>query len=77
MGSALTSSWTRMRDEAQQHWPMLTKRPMWHATAACSRSASFMMIIADLPPSSSVTFLRLDSPAATTCKQRERAWGAR
>mmetsp|Transcript_38901 Transcript_38901/g.117502 ORF Transcript_38901/g.117502 Transcript_38901/m.117502 type:complete len:221 (-) Transcript_38901:479-1141(-) len=58
------SSWTKMRLDATQHWPMLRKSPMWHEVAAWSRSASLQMIIGDFPPSSKVTrfmFVSLDA----------------
>ena len=48
---------TRMRERAQQSWPALPNTASGAAAAAASRSASAKTMLADLPPSSSVTRL--------------------
>ena len=66
-----------MREPAQQHWPMLKKRPKLAHLTAWSMSASAKTMFGDLPPSSTaaisaagqgddarVTRLRLEAAAA-------------
>src|ERR1700760_1412932 len=53
-----------MREPAQQHWPWLKKIPKLTHEMALSMSASSKTMFGDLPPSSRVTFLRLDDAAA-------------
>ena len=56
---------TRIRDRAQQSWPAFPKTAPGAAAAARSRSASAKTMLADLPPSSSVTrFMVWAAPTA-------------
>src|SRR4051794_23612587 len=55
---------TRIRDRAQQSWPALPKTAEGADAAASSRSASANTMLADLPPSSSVTRLIVCAAAA-------------
>ena len=50
---------TRSRDPAWQLWPVAAKIPETTPLTACSRSASSKTMLGDLPPSSSVTVLKL------------------
>src|ERR1700761_7429180 len=53
-----------MREPAQQHWPWLKKIPKLTHEMASSMLASLKTMLGDLPPSSRVTFFRLDLAAA-------------
>ena len=55
---------TRMRERAQQSWPALPNTALGAAAAARSRSASANTMLADLPPSSSVTRLIVSAALA-------------
>src|SRR5581483_3158767 len=66
-----TPRWTRIRERAQQSWPALSKTANGAAAAAFSRSASANTMLADLPPSSSVT--RLMVAAARSAIRRPTA----
>ena len=59
---------TRIRERAQQSWPALPNTAGTAASAAASRSVSAKTMLADLPPSSSVT--RLIVPAAPSAMRR-------
>ncbi len=54
-----TDSWTSSREPAQQTWPWLKKMPLTMPSTAWSIGASSKTMLAALPPSSSVTFLRV------------------
>ena len=54
-----TDSWTSSRDPAQQTWPWLKKMPLTMPSTAWSIGASSKTMFAALPPSSSVSFLRV------------------
>ena len=60
--SASSERGTIRRVVAEQVWPLLTKQPRTAAATAASRSAPSASRKADLPPSSSATFLMV--PAA-------------
>ncbi len=64
MKRSMAECWTRMRERAQQSWPALPKTALGAAAAARSRSASAKTMLADLPPSSSVTRLIVCAAAA-------------
>ena len=54
-----TDSWTSSREPAQQTWPWLKKMPLTMPSTAWSIGASSKTMLAALPPSSSVSFLRV------------------
>eukprot|EP00736_Rhodelphis_marinus_P004542 Rmarinus@m.27551 len=62
--SSYTLSSTNTREPAQQTCPWFQKIPLYAWPTASSKLASAKMMFGDLPPSSNVTFLRLDAPAA-------------
>ncbi len=63
MTSSATDSCTNSREPAQQTWPWLKKMPLTMPSTAWSMAASAKMMLAALPPSSSVYFLRLPASA--------------
>ena len=65
--AAMTSSWidscTSSREPAQQTWPWLKKMPCTMPSTAWSIGASSKTMLAALPPSSRVSFLRVPATA--------------
>ena len=57
MNSSWIERWTRAREPAMQVWPVAAKMPETTPFTALSRTASLKTMLADLPPSSSVTGL--------------------
>ena len=57
MNLSTTERWTRILDLAQQSWPALSNTAYGAVAAARSRSQSAKMMLALLPPSSSVSRL--------------------
>ena len=57
--SSATDSCTSSREPAQQTWPWLKKMPLTMPSTAWSIGASSKTMLAALPPSSSVAFLRV------------------
>ena len=55
--TSATDSCTSKREPAQHTWPWLKKMPLTMPSTAWSSAASSKMMLAALPPSSSVTFL--------------------
>ena len=53
--SSATDSWISSREPAQQTWPWLKKIPCTMPSTAWSMAASSKTMLADLPPSSSVS----------------------
>ena len=69
---------TRIRERAQQSWPALSNTAPGAASAAASTSASANTMLADLPPSSSVTRLivaaapaAIDAPDLGRARERD------
>ena len=60
-------SWTKSLEPAQHTWPWLKKIELMMPSTAWSIGASSIMIFADLPPSSSVTFLEVPIQAFWIC----------
>ena len=65
--SSATDSCTSSREPAQQTWPWLKKMPFTMPSTAWSRGASSNTMLAALPPSSRVTFLRVGAQARAIC----------
>ncbi len=57
MKASWTLRWTSRREPAMQVWPVAAKMPETAPLTALSRLASSNTMLADLPPSSSVTGL--------------------
>ena len=62
--ASYTDSCTYTREPAQHTWPALKNKPIWMPATAFFRSASGNTMAGLLPPSSTVTFLRLESADA-------------
>src|SRR5579875_3295296 len=62
--SSRTLSWISSREPAQHTWPWLKKIPLTIPSTAWSRAASSKTMLADLPPSSSVSPTRRPASAA-------------
>ena len=63
MTSSCTDSCTSSREPAQQTWPWLKKMPWTMPSTAWSIGASSKTMLAALPPSSRVSFLRVPATA--------------